>query len=104
MSGDAELNRARARAQELAYWRTNLRIVGGLLIVWFLVSFGAGILFAEALDAYSLAGFPLGFWFAQQGAIYTFVALIFIYVILMNRVDHRFGVADDEGATPPGGH
>ncbi|MEZ4385732.1 MAG: DUF4212 domain-containing protein [Nannocystaceae bacterium] len=104
MSGAPDRDADRARAQELAYWRTNLRIVGGLLIVWFLVSFGAGILFAEALDAYTLAGFPLGFWFAQQGAIYTFVVLIFIYVILMNRVDHRFGVADDDGETPPGGH
>lgn len=79
------------------YWRANLRILGVLLLVWFSVSFGAGILFADALNAFHLpgTGFPLGFWFAQQGAIYTFVVLIFVYVFLMNRVDRRFGVSED---------
>ncbi|NVB40661.1 DUF4212 domain-containing protein [Pseudenhygromyxa sp. WMMC2535] len=81
--------------RETAYWQLNLRILGALLTVWFLVSYGAGIIFADALNQFSLAGFPLGFWFAQQGAIYVFVILIFIYVVVMNRIDRRFGVADD---------
>jgi putative solute:sodium symporter small subunit len=80
-----------------AYWRRNLRYLAWLLGVWFLVSYGAGILFAERLDAIRIpgTGFPLGFWFAQQGSIYVFVALIFVYVFLMNRLDREFGV--DEG-------
>jgi putative solute:sodium symporter small subunit len=80
------------------YWRRNLRYVGVLLGIWFAVSYGAGILFAEALDRIRIpgTGFPLGFWFAQQGSIYTFVALIFVYVFLMNRLDREFGVAEDE--------
>lgn len=81
-----------------AYWRANVRLLLVLLSVWFAVSFGAGILFAEPLNAYTLpgTGFPLGFWFAQQGSIYVFVVLIFIYVVLMNRMDKRFGVAEEE--------
>ena len=71
------------------YWKTNLKYLGILLPVWFLVSFGFGILFADALDAIRIGGFKLGFWFAQQGAIYVFVLLIFIYVFLMNRLDAR---------------
>lgn len=81
-----------------AYWRANVRLLLVLLSVWFAVSFGAGILFAEPLNAYTLpgTGFPLGFWFAQQGSIYVFVVLIFVYVVLMNRMDKRFGVAEEE--------
>ena len=80
------------RARE--YWHRNLRIVAILLGVWFLVSFGAGILFVEPLNAARIpgTGFPLGFWFAQQGAIYVFVILIFVYVWLMNRLDREFEV------------
>lgn len=78
------------------YWRANLRLVGGLLGVWFLVSYGAGILFVEPLNEVYLLGFPLGFWFAQQGSIYVFVALIWVYVRLMNRLDREFGVSEDE--------
>jgi putative solute:sodium symporter small subunit len=74
------------------YWQKNLRYLTWLLSVWFLVSFGAGILFADYLNDFSVAGFPLGFWFAQQGAIYVFVILIFIYVLLMNRLDKQFNV------------
>jgi putative solute:sodium symporter small subunit len=75
-----------------AYWRRNLRYVGLLLVVWFAVSYGAGILFVEQLNRVRIpgTGFPLGFWFAQQGAIYVFVILIFIYVRLMNRLDREF--------------
>ena len=78
-----------------AYWRTNLRYLAALLIVWFIASFGCGILFADTLDKIRIGGFKVGFWFAQQGSIYVFVALIFIYVVLMNRLDRRFGVAED---------
>ena len=80
-----------------AYWKKNLRYVGALLVVWFAVSFGAGIFFVDALDTIRIpgTGFPLGFWFAQQGSIYVFVVLIFIYVVLMNRLDREYGV--DEG-------
>ena len=85
----------RSQANELAYWKVNLRILGALLAVWFLVSYGAAILFVDVLNKIQVGGFPLGFWFAQQGAIFVFVILIFTYVIVMNRIDRRFGVADD---------
>jgi len=84
------------------YWRRNLRYLGALLAIWFVVSYGAGILFADALDKVRIpgTGFPLGFWFAQQGAIYVFVLLIFVYVFLMNRLDREFEVdeRDDKAA------
>ncbi len=76
------------------YWRTNLRYLAILLAVWFLVSYGCGILFREQLDAVRIGGFKLGFWFAQNGSIYAFVLLIFIYVKLMNRLDERHGVGE----------
>lgn len=74
-----------------------MQCVTALLAVWFMVSYGFGILFVDALNRFLLPGtsFPLGFWFAQQGSIYTFVVLIFVYVRLMNRLDREFGV--DEG-------
>ena len=72
-----------------AYWRKNLRYLIALLSVWFLVSYGCGILFADALDTIRIGGFGLGFWFAQQGSIYVFVAIIFVYVWLMNRLDRE---------------
>ncbi|MDJ0926495.1 MAG: DUF4212 domain-containing protein [Gammaproteobacteria bacterium] len=81
------------------YWRANLRLVGGLLLIWFAVSFGFGILLVEPLNRIPFFGFKLGFWWAQQGAIYVFVAIIFVYVVLARRIDRRFGVDDDE---PPG--
>ena len=80
------------------YWRRNLKYVGGLLAVWFAVSFGCGILFVDLLDRIRIGGFRLGFWFAQQGSIYVFVVLIFVYVRLMNRLDHEFDVDEREGA------
>lgn len=73
------------------YWRTNLRYLSLILSVWFLVSYGCGILLAAPLNEFKLGGFPLGFWFAQQGAIYIFVVLIFFYVWLMNRLDKKYG-------------
>ena len=82
------------RDSKTSYWRRNLLYVAILLTVWFVVSFGCGVLFADALDKYRLpgTGFPLGFWFAQQGSIYIFVALIFVYVWLMNRLDRKHDV------------
>jgi len=79
------------------YWRTNVVTMAVLLLFWALISFGCGIVFADWLNQYSLfgTGYPLGFWFAQQGAIYVFVVLIFVYVRLMNALDREFGV--DEG-------
>lgn len=74
------------------YWRKNLKYLAILLAIWFVFSFGCGILFADWLDGFRVAGFPLGFWFAQQGSIYVFVVLIFIYVILMNRLDREFDI------------
>ena len=75
-----------------AYWRRNLQYLAGLLSIWFLVSFGFGILLREPLDAIQFGGFKLGFWFAQQGSIYVFVVLTFVYAWQMNRIDARFGV------------
>lgn len=72
------------------YWKTNLKYLVVLLMIWFTVSFGFGILLADTLNQIQIAGFKLGFWFAQQGAIYVFVILIFVYIYLMNRLDQKF--------------
>jgi putative solute:sodium symporter small subunit len=79
------------------YWARNLRLLLILLSIWWVVSFGFGILWADALDAYTIpgTGFKVGFWFAQQGSIYVFVALIFIYARLMSKLDEEFGVHED---------
>ncbi|MFD2825835.1 DUF4212 domain-containing protein [Leeuwenhoekiella polynyae] len=73
------------------YWRENIKYLSILLIIWFAVSFGCGILFKDFLNRYSLGGFKLGFWFAQQGSIYVFVILIFVYIRLMNKLDKKYG-------------
>lgn len=78
-----------------AYWKENLRLMLILLCIWFVVSFGCGIVFVEQLNAIRLGGFKLGFWFAQQGSIYCFVVLIFVYVWQMNRLDHKYDVDED---------
>lgn len=83
------------------YWRQNIRYVLSLLSVWFIVSFLCGIVFVDELDTIQMGGFKLGFWFAQQGAIYVFVILIFIYVWLMNRLEKKVGLEEepsDKGA------
>ncbi len=72
------------------YWRTNLRILSILLSIWFFTAFGLGIVGVELLNRFQIGGFPLGFWFAQQGAIYIFIVLIFVYARWMDRVDDRF--------------
>lgn len=77
------------------YWRENVKLLGVLLAVWFAVSFGAGILFVDTLNAITVGGFKLGFWFAQQGSIYVFVALIFIYSARMKTIERRLGLSDD---------
>ena len=74
------------------YWKQNLKYLAILLSIWFIVSFLCGILFADYLNQFMLGGFPLGFWFAHQGAIYFFVILIFVYVFLMNRLDKKYKV------------
>ena len=72
------------------YWLANLKLVASLLLIWFFVSFGCGILFADYLDQFTFFGFKLGFWFAQQGSIYVFVILIFIYINRMKKLDKKF--------------
>ena len=76
------------------YWRANLKIIFSLLLIWFLASFGFGILFSESLDEIQFGGFKLGFWFAQQGSIYIFVVIIFLYVWLMKKLDRKFSSPD----------
>ncbi len=78
--------------QQAAYWRRNLRYIVSLLAVWAAVSYGPSILLADALDAVTLGGLPLGFWFANQGSLLAFVILVFVYVRLMNGLDREFGV------------
>ena len=75
---------------KLTYWQLNLLILFILLSIWFLVSFGFGIIWSENLDQIKFGGFKLGFWFAQQGSIYFFVIIIFIYIYLMNKLDKKF--------------
>ena len=84
--------RGTEEAARSAYWRANLRLMARLLAVWFLVSFGCGILWVEPLNAIRVGGFQLGFWFAQQGSIYVFVVLIFVYCFAMRRIEKAFGV------------
>ena len=74
------------------YWRSNLKILSILLSIWFIVSFGFGIIWSDFLDQFQIGGFKLGFWFAQQGSIYVFLILIFYYVKRMNRLDREFDV------------
>jgi putative solute:sodium symporter small subunit len=78
-----------------AYWKRNLGTVLTLLAVWFVVSYGFGILLHQQLDSIRIGGFKLGFWFAQQGSIYVFVVLIFVYVGIMNKLDREFDVHED---------
>ena len=77
------------------YWPSVLKLIGSVLVVWFVVSYGFGILLAPALNNISLGGYPLGFWFSQQGSMYCFIALIFIYAWKMNKIDEEFDVHED---------
>ena len=75
-----------------AYWRENLKYVVILLTIWFLASYGAGMIFKDALNTIKIGGFKLGFWFAQQGSIYAFLGIIFYYAWKMRQIDREFGV------------
>ena len=77
------------------YWNATLELIFRMLAIWFLVSFGAGILFAPMLNTIHLGGYPLGFWFAHQGSMYTFIALIFWYAKAMGKIDREFDVHED---------
>ena len=85
-------NQFTGKRDTVAYWRANLRLMAKLLAVWFVASYGLGILFVEPLNRFRLGGFPLGFWFAQQGSIYVFIILIFIYARRMDTLDKEHGV------------
>jgi putative solute:sodium symporter small subunit len=78
-----------------AYWKENLFYIAVLLSIWFVVSYVCGILIANQLDAYTIGGFPLGFWFANQGSLVTFVVLIWVYVWLLDRLDIKYDVQQD---------
>ncbi|RAV30483.1 DUF4212 domain-containing protein [Sinomicrobium soli] len=80
-----------SKRKSKAYWKENVQYLLVLLLIWFLVSYGAGILFRDVLDTIRIGGFELGFWFAQQGSMYVFVVLIFVYVRLMNGLDRKYG-------------
>ena len=77
------------RAALARYWRSNVKIMISLLVVWAVAGLGCGVLFAKALNEYSIGGYPLGFWFAQQGSIIVFVVLILVYCCLLNRLDRK---------------
>jgi putative solute:sodium symporter small subunit len=77
------------------YWKANLRLIGGSLVIWFLVSYGAAMLCRPLLAGISVGGTDLGFWFAQQGSILTFIVLIFFYAWRMNKIDEQFGVSEE---------
>ncbi|TIX51742.1 DUF4212 domain-containing protein [Alteraurantiacibacter aquimixticola] len=81
-------------AESNAYWAANLKLLGVLMAIWFVVSFGAGILLRDWLDQFMLGGYPLGFWFAQQGSIYVFIALIFYYSFAMRRLERKYDLED----------
>jgi len=77
------------------YWKITLRLLGVILVIWIFVSLGLSIIFAQELNIIKLGGYPLGFWFAQQGSIFTFIALIFVYAWIMNRIDRKFDVHEE---------
>lgn len=79
-----------------AYWRGTLKLLGIILAIWIGVSFGASIIFVEFFNKFSLGGYPLGFWFAQQGSIYTYIILILVYIKFMGKLDRKYDVHEDE--------
>lgn len=81
--------------QGKAYWSDTLKLLGKILAIWFVCSFGTGILFADALNSMSFGGAPLGFWFAHQGSIYVFIALIFYYAKAIGDLDRKYDVHED---------
>ena len=93
-SSDAPERDGETSANEQAYWSQNIRLLWTLMSIWFVVSFGAGILFRDFLDQFALGGYPLGFWFAQQGAIYFFILLIFFYSVRMKQIERQYDLDD----------
>lgn len=91
-TADTQRTIAPEAAQE--YWRRNVRLIAGLLAIWFVVSFGAAILLARPLSGVNFGAVPVSFWFAQQGSIMVFVVIIFVYARQMNKLDAEFGVED----------
>ena len=86
-----------------SYWKSNIRIVLSLLAVWFFISFGCGILLVDVLDNLRIGGFKLGFWIAQQGSIFVFVVLIFVYIHLMDKLDDKYNLEtskNDQASSP----
>ena len=81
--------------QASAYWKRNVSLMVKLLVIWFVVSYGCGILFVDQLNQIAFFGFKLGFWWAQQGSIYVFIVLIFVYAWAMKRLDRKYDVHDD---------
>ena len=84
-----------------SYWRANIRLVLSLLFVWFFISFGCGILFVDTLDTIRFGGFKLGFWIAQQGSIFVFVALILIYIRAMDKLDDKYNLDSSSESSKP---
>ena len=80
------------KSHQKKYWKTNLKYLAILLSIWFIVSFACGILFVDELNTIRMGGFKLGFWFAQQGSIYVFTVLIFVYIRLMNKLDKKYNL------------
>ena len=89
------MSKSAPKTDAKGYWSATLKLTVVLLIIWFACSYGAGIVLRDFLDQFSIGGAPLGFWFAQQGAIYVFVALIFVYMAKMNAMDKRYGVDEE---------
>ncbi|HSM68446.1 MAG TPA: DUF4212 domain-containing protein [Xanthomonadales bacterium] len=87
-----------AERDDKAYWRANLKLVGLCLAIWFIVSYGFGILLVDVLNRFTVFGFKLGFWFAQQGSIFVFLLLIFYYARRMNALDRKFQVEEEDQA------
>ena len=88
-------DRAEASPAGIGYWKENLKIIWPLLVVWFVVSFGFGIILVDLLNEIQIGGYKLGFWFAQQGSIYVFMILIFIYTRQMAKLDRKYGLDDE---------
>ena len=87
---------AKIVTKDKSYWFATLKLLGVILVVWVGVSFFTSIIFVEALNKVSLGGYPLGFWFAQQGSIYTFIILILVYIFFMGRIDKKYDVQENE--------
>ena len=94
MSQDQPRSAAPVKMDRKGYWRANIVVIAVLLAIWAIVSYGCSILFVEQLNQFKIGHLELGFWFAQQGSIYVFVVLIFVYAFIMDRIDRRFGVKE----------